>query len=290
MHRAGILATVLWLCAADAALGQAWVKDTGGYYFKLSGSYLFATEEYNYRGDKQPIFADLSSRGDAWFRDVSFTAYLEYGLTDNVTLVGTVPFKILTTREIEDNGPGIPRREVKRTNGGLADLTMSLRYPLLRRPLAASVQGGVKLPLGYEKTPDNLGPPLGTGEIDFEARLFVGLSLWPFPGYFGGGIGYRLRGGPLHDEVPFSIEGGVTLSRFFAKVRVEGLQNTKEPPDLGSVDNNVIVGDQNVLKLMPTVSYRLGERVSLAGEIFHVLAGKNTTAGTTYQLALEFVR
>ena len=285
-------ALVLLVLPSREAFGQAWVRDGGGYFFKLAGSYLFATEEYNYQGDLQPIFGDFIARNDAWFRDVSITSYLEYGITNDVTFVFNLPFKILTTREIESLGIGLPQREIIRENAGLGDLTTSLRYPLLRRnSFVTSVQAGVKIPMGYEKTPDNGGAPLGTGEVDVEGHLFAGISLWPVPGYLSGGIGYRVRGGPLHDEIPFYGEGGYTIKeRVFMKVRLEGLKNTVAPPDLGTADNNVIVGDQDWLKLMPTASVRVLKGTWVTLEAFHVLAGKNTVAGTTWQAAVEFVR
>jgi len=43
-------------------------------------------------------------------------------------------------------------------------------------------------------------------------------------------------------------------------------------------------------KLIPVVSYSLSERFQLTGEMYHVLGGKNTLAGTTYALGIIFQR
>lgn len=286
------------VAVATTARPQAWVKLGGGYYFKVSASYLDTDEEFNYRGKRQETFADDPTRTNSSFRDVSISAYLEYGMTDALTLVASLPFKILTSKATTSL-PGEPIREASLTNGGLADLWISIRAPLRQRGLAASLQGGVKLPLGYEKDPDNDGPPLGTGELDGEIHLLLGQSLYPVPAYLGASAGYRVRGGPLHDEILYSAEAGYTAGRFFMKLRFDGLQNVEAPPDLSgnfmmtpgvSTANGVIVGDQDIFKISPTFEYRLDERAALTAEAFHTLAGKNTVAGTTVSIGLVYTR
>lgn len=295
-HRIAVLmAVVVSLSAAvTEAWAQAWVRPKDGYYFKVAGSYLYTKEEYNYRGDRQEIFAGDPTRSNTAFRDVSLSAYLEYGVADRLTLVATLPFKILTSKATT-TFPGEPVRDESLTNGGLADLLLSIRTPLHQGGLAASLQGGVKLPLGYEQDPDNNGPPLGTGELDAEMHLLLGQSLYPIPAYVGAGAGYRVRGGPLHDEILYSAEAGYTAGRFFLKLRFDGLQNVEEPPDLSGggmvgTANGVIVGDQDIFKLSPTIEYRFDDRSAITAEAFHTVAGKNTVAGTTFSLGLVYTR
>ncbi|UCG53039.1 MAG: hypothetical protein JSW58_05650 [Candidatus Latescibacterota bacterium] len=280
---------------------QAWVMPQGEYFFKLSGSYLSSTKEFNSEGERLEIYKEDASRIDASFRDITFTAYLEYGLTDDFTLVADIPFKILTSEETELAGPGTARK-ITRTNGGLGDLRVLVRAPILRRPFALSAQGGASVPMGYEQIPDNQGPPLGTGEIDGEFHLHAGLSLHPIPAYLSGGAGYRLRGGELHDEILFNVEGGYTLGSLFVKFRFEGIKNTHNPPDVfggtvvtpipggGGAINNVIVGDQDIYKFLPTLSFSLTDRLAVTGELFHTFDGKNTVAGTAYAVGLIFTR
>jgi hypothetical protein len=264
---------------------QAWAQPDGGYFVKFAGNYLFTTNEWSVDGNEQDIAADDPRITDAWFRDVSFFAYLEYGLTDRLTLVSSVPFKILTSEFTQNPGGGLPTRRVRLTNQGLGDLWVSLRAPVSVKPFAAAFQGGVKIPL-YEQPKDEgflTVPPLGTGAADAEIGLYLGKSLYPLNAYVSGGIAYRFRGGDVHDEIPFNIEGGYTLGRLFAKVRLEGVRNTEKP------GGSVIAGDENYLKLSPTISYSLTDHVVLAFEAFHILTGKNTLAGTTYSLAVVFL-
>jgi hypothetical protein len=286
---------IAFLLLPAGASGQAWVQEKDGYYFKASGTYLYTTEQFDYQGNRQPIFSEDSTRTDASFREVTISTYLEYGLSDRFTLVATLPFKILTARDTQVI-PGEPVRDVSPTNGGLADLWLSLRTPIAQGGFAASVQAGVKLPLGYEKDPDNQGPPLGTGEVDAEAHLLVGQSLWPIPAYLGASGGYRVRGGAFHDEILFSAEGGYTAGDFFVKIRFDGLVNVEEPPNLELVNmivangGSAVVGDQDIFKLSPTVEYRVNEGFAIGADAFHTFAGKNTVTGTTWSLALVWSR
>lgn len=293
----GLALAASLLTAATGAFGQAWVASEGGYYFKLSGSFLYTEEEFDFKGNRQEIFADDPTRSNSSFRDMSLTAYLEYGLSDAFTLVATLPFKVLTSKATTSI-PGEPVRSESLTNGGLADLVVSIRAPLRQSGFAASLQGGVKLPLGYEQDPDNDGPPLGSGEIDAEIHLLLGQSLYPAPMYLGASAGYRVRGGALHDEILYSAEVGYTAGDFFMKLRFDGLQNVEDPPDLSgagmmppaTTTNNVIVGDQDIFKISPTLQYRLNAQTAVAAEAFHTFAGKNTVAGTTFSLGLVYTQ
>jgi hypothetical protein len=295
----GGLGLLFVIMTVSTAFSQAWVKSRGEYFLKLYGAYLYTTQEYDSNGELRDFHEEDASRTDASFRDVSFVGYLEYGLTDNLTLVTELPFRIFTSEETVVAGPGL-MRTVTRTNGGLSDLTVLLRAPILKRKLAWSFQGGAKIPLGYEKVPDNGGPALGTGEIDAEISTHLGLSLYPIPAYLSAGVGYRFRGGEFNDEMLFDAEGGVTLGRLFLKLRVEGVENTHNPPDLtgttivippgGGDITTIVVGDQDYYKILPTVSFDLGDNAAITAEAFHTVAGKNTLAGTTWALGLIFTR
>ncbi|NIP24003.1 MAG: hypothetical protein GWO38_09335, partial [Phycisphaerae bacterium] len=54
----------------------------------------------------------------------------------------------------------------------------------------------------------------------------------PLPIYVTGGFGYRFRNEPLHDEMFFNAEAGLTMGEALIKVSLDGLQNTSTPPDI----------------------------------------------------------
>lgn len=276
------------------AWAQAWVQPPGGYYFKLTGSFLTTNDQYDAVGDLEPLAAGDSLLTEESFRDITINAYLEYGLSERYTLVASLPFKISTTEDTQAPlVPGDAPRSIALTNGGLADLWVSLRTPVVRRATAVSIQAGVKIPLGYEQVPDNGGPALGTGEIDAEADIAIGRGFWPVPVYASAGIGYRYRGGANYDdEVFYDIEAGFTTKKLFAKIRFDGLQNlgpigsptSSLPAGTASADANA--RNQDRFWLTPVVAYHLRGSLAVTAEAYCAIAGKNTIAGTTWVLGV----
>ena len=300
----GIVACLLTATTTTGARAQAWTQKKGGYYFKVAASLFNTDAEFDSNGNRRYIGATDTLRTDVTFRDVALTAYLEYGMTDFFTLIAKLPFKILTTEELATKNPVIGPQEFSLTNGGLADLLVMVRAPSPLRyvsPLyylfksvapnsaSFSMQGGPKVPLGYEKEPDNEGPPLGSGELDLEIHDCGGISLYPVPAYLSWGVGYRWRGGDqFHDEIPFNFEGGYTAGDWFFKLRFDGLLNEVKPA--AAAADNPNLGDRNEFKLSPEITYQVREGFSVSAEAFHVFAGKNTADGTTFSVGLVYSR
>ena len=295
--RATLALLVVGLLAGRCWAG-AWVQEQGSYFLKVGSSYFSTTEEFNHLGDRLQILEEQSAFEDASFRDANLNLYLEYGLTENATMVATLPFKGLRSeREVLFGGGIETNREIVNTVG-FGDVTLSVRRKLLPDPLALSIQTGIKFPLGYEQQPANDGPPLGTAKVDGEIHLLAGRSLWPLPGYVTGSLGLRRRGGRLNDEVVYRIEIGYHVGPLLAKIGLDGIRNRSTPPDIagqtvvtplpggGGVLPDLVVGDQHFTKLSPGIIYSLSPGMAVQAELLHVLAGTNTLSGIAFSLAL----
>ena len=229
--RATLALLVVGLLAGRCWAG-AWVQEPESYFLKVGSSYFSTTEEFNHLGDRLQILEEQTAFEDASFRDANLNLYLEYGLTENTTLVTTLPFKGLRSeRDVLFGGGLETSREIVNTVG-FGDITLSVRRELLPDPLALSIQTGIKFPLGYAQRPANDGPPLGTAKFDGEIHLLAGRSLWPLPGYVTGSLGFRRRGGRLNDEVVYGIEIGCNVGPLLAKIGVDGIRNRSTPPDI----------------------------------------------------------
>lgn len=258
----------------------AWLKKRGEYYLKLSGSYLYSTERYNADGDRIPLASEDANTIGAAFRDISITAYFEYGMSERVTLVASLPYKILTNWSTEFSSQFNAIREVEAVNSGVTDLRVGVRLPLKTESFPVSFESLVKLPLGYDPAPEQTQlAPLGSGKVDFDVNLLAGMSLWPFPGYLNGRAGFRFRGGGLDDEILASLEAGASYRKWFSKVALDALYTTG---DLTDADPTRTVTNENNLKLMGEVNYNINSRIAFSLEAFHVLRGANTVAGTTW--------
>ena len=128
---------------------------------------------------------------------------------------------------------------------------------------------------------------MNSRKVDADLRLLVGRSLYPFPVYVTGELGFRARTGGFGNEAIYGLEAGATLRRFLLKGFVSGIQTLGECAPTGEVG---LVGDQSVLKLSPGVIYRLKDWLELSAELIHVAWGCNTTAGSTYLVGIALKR
>lgn len=280
----------------------AWTQKKGGYFLKVSGNYLFAKHEFNYLGKRINILEDYEVYKNTSFQDFSTTLYAEYGLNNWFTVIANLPFKVSTTERTETGVNYFTKRIVTVTTSGFSDLTLSGKVGILRKPLVFSVQSGVKIPLGYNRIPENDGAALGTAEVDGEGYLLLGKSLYPLPLYLTGGLGYRRRGGALRDEYLFAAEAGVSGRSWLFKVTFDGVKNTGTPPDLygsliitplpggGGAFPTILYGDQDYFKVSPGIIYDLKENLAVQLEAIHIAAGKNIISGTTYSLGIVLQR
>ena len=308
------LVAILLAAASTQLHAGAWTQSPGGLYFKIAGLSFRSQDYLDADGDRQarvakPSMEELSDR--------SISAYLEYGLLERLTLVATLPYKRLVYKNTEVKvfksdvlDTTITRIHPDEIRTGLADLELRLRWRLLLNPAAISLVLGGKFPLGYDIDQDSIGSlgagglglgpspvdgalatdskvPLGTGEKDIDMRLLVGKSLYPFPGYLTSAVGYRKRGGAFSDEFFYGFEAGVTYKRLLVKGVVEGMRTMG---NCGAMGQGGLVGDQDILKVAPGLIWSLSKHLEIGVDLFHIAAGCNTAAGTTYALGLAFKR
>ncbi|GAB4372951.1 MAG: hypothetical protein Kow0042_16550 [Calditrichia bacterium] len=291
---------IFWFFPGEGNTG-AWTQKKGDYFFKLSVNYLFADKEFNHRGEKVNILEDFEVYRNATFTDLSLIAYLEYGLFDRLTVVSNLPYKISWAQR-EELSNYFRSRKRTLTSTGFSDWTIAGRYLFLRNPIVLSAQIGVKLPLGYKKTPDNEGPALGTGEMDGEGQLLIGKSLYPLPIYMTSGIGYRSRRGALNDEYVFMAEVGYSRGPVVLKVAIDGVKNTHTPPDLygslvvsplpggGGTIPDILYGDQDYTKVSPGIIFKFNDEYGIQFDAIHIIAGKNIISGTIFSLGIVKIK
>ena len=276
------LAACVSLTPRDIAAGP-WTRPREGYFAKFAASYLYTRTELDAAGSEVPVLTSNPLVQSAAYREVALSTYAEYGLSDRWTLVGSLPYKIVTSTRTEISEDASLLREIDATNAGLSDLHLGARGALRRGRYPVAVEAGVKIPLGYERVPENGGPALGSGEPDVQAALSAGTGAASV--YTQAWAAYRVRGGELDDDVGFGIEAGGRRGRLFAQALVEGWYSTGEIEPL-DVSATTMAVNQDVLKLIASAGARTGRQASVVVEVFHVLDGRNTAAGTTWSLGL----
>ena len=251
----------------------AWSQEKGHYYAKLSGIYYTSDERYNDMGRRDALGQD----GDE-FRSTQGFLYVEYGVADRLTAV--VQFQ--GGRLVNENAL------IRQTTVGTGDVELGLKYQSIDAPVVLAPLVAVKIPGGYNMKYE---PPLGTGDTDLEFRGLAAKSFHPWPLYVGAEVGYRLRGGPFSNQIPYLVEVGSQIHEgLFAKIYVNGTQTRSQTEDLGLVGGGVQVseGDFANLGLNLAFAARGSIWVDLLWET--VFDGTNVGAGATWGLGISTKR
>jgi len=263
----------LTLLTASTVFAGAWPQEKGKSYHRFAANYYYADEEYDSAGD---------SRGMAFngeFTDFNLNYYMEYGLFDQLTFLGSVYYKDI---EREDD-------YMKIQTQGMGDVDLGLRYRLYSGDAGIfSLQGLTKTPEFYDKD-DAL--PLGNGQNDYELRLLYGRSLSPFiPGYMNLEAGYRWRVDAPSDEFRYLVEFGSDLGKdFYARAKLDAIVSM-ENADAGmdAFGNPANTLEYDLAKMYLTLGYRMTRTLGLELEYTPALWGENTAKGETWTLALTF--
>ena len=260
----GTLLILVVMLAQLHAHGQAWTLPRGASYVKISYGHVTAAEQFTFDGRSTDYINGLP--GDT-FKDRSLYLYSEIGLSDHFSLVLSVPYKRTFVRD----------HAFRFRIFGLGNVMIGGRFSLL--PLlnmnagrqALSINTLAYIPTGYTR---NFTPSTGAGQIDFQASLYYGLSLYPAPAYLQAGLGYRHRssiysfsqsvpcisGSDIHcitdpntsygDELQFHAELG--LSPFNGLVLIQAITTgawSTQKPEVGFSAVNPLPTHQRLIKM-----------------------------------------
>jgi hypothetical protein len=266
-----ILAALMGCLMVEMVYAGAWTREKGGWYHQLTGNYYKADEYFDEDGDKE----DFASNGE--FTDKNMSYYLEYGICDSLTIIGSWPYKWL---EYEDD-------TIINKTDGFSDLEMGLKYRLFSTDSGVcSVQGLVKIPEAYD---EDDAVPLGNSQYDYEFRLLYGLSLFPhIPGYFNVETGYRFRAEAPADELKYLLEFGVDMTKkIYGRIKLDGtLGMDNADNEKGFSGNPAATYDYDLGKLDVALGWKIidnwGMEVGYRPEIY----GENTSSGTNWSMSV----
>jgi tetratricopeptide (TPR) repeat protein len=149
------------------------------------------------------------------YREVRTEVKIEHGLTEDLTLLASIPYKIALWKDDFN----------RNTTNGIGDIWMRLKYRAweqLAMPFTFYVQPGLRAPTGYDQT--NV-PALGGGDIATELRFLGVRSFSGLPAYAKIETGYRYRSDDLTDEIPYFFElGWHPTDWFLFKTTIDGIE------------------------------------------------------------------
>ncbi len=259
---------MLAVCGAMPALAGPWTPKKGDSYNKLAFNFFEGDATF---GTPEPGFRS--------FEDANLTYYLEFGVTDSLAVIASVPFKRIARTDVAAGGT-----IVSNNTTGIGDVDLGLRYNLSQGPVVVAAQVVFKAPYLYEA---NNVLPLGNGQEDVEGRLLLGKSLGK-AGYFTIDAGYRFRAGAPSDEIRYLVEYGVDVSQaVYVRTKLDGILSVgNDTPTLATVGNPTLPLAFDLAKLEGTAGYRISDQVGAEFTVTHNLYGSNTLRGTAVQLAL----
>lgn len=266
-NRNRILHTGLAIVLGSPTIGfaGAWTQPKGTTWFKAGYMFQSTDERYFIDGSRIPYFFEGHNRTMALFFD------LKQGITDRVDVEVQVPFFSIDFNDIAD----------ERQSVGIGDIRAGIRYNFILDPLVVTLGTKVKFPTG-EFINDAEVVPVGEGQFDVEVTGEVARSLWPWPGYVTGLVGYRVRtkneetGIDFGDELIWSAEGGYGItSRLWVKARIWGLYG------LGSTSFGLPIPSlqREIIYLEPGMTYNLSSTGGIEVTVPITLRGKNWPAG-----------
>jgi len=294
----------------SSAWAGAWCMQEGALYSKLSYNYYFTVDTFD--GD---CHKHRNSNGSS-FRDENITWYNEYGFIDNFTLFASIPYKMLYSRvkSIEMVGDAKRLKSSSERYDGLGDVDVGFRYGLLKDPVVLSLQALTKVAWFYDGGEE---VPPGNNQNDYELKLLVGKSLWPFPGYCGLELGYRWRTSAPSDEYRYLVEFGMNpTEKFSCRMKLDGIASVKNaslpkqrpavsayidydtgqliktvsaPLEGSSAFTNPSLGyEYDLGKLELTLGYQQNQNWSFEFTYTNYPYGESIAAGDQYSIALVY--
>lgn len=266
IKRAIVMAAMTNILFVDYCFAGAWTLPKGKLYDKFSLN----------RHTSDPEFTDRNIGN-----------YIEYGLTDNISLINSVYYKKIGNRFSTTVG-GVTTTTATTTTG-TADIELGLKHKLAEGSYGVfSHQVMVKIPGPYEK---DSALPLGNGQNDLEYRVLYGRSLshW-FPGYVNFEAGYRYRTEAPADEFRYLAEIGTDITdRFYVRAKLDGILSMNNADNVVNISGNpTTIYQFDLHKLDTALGYKITDSWGLEFGYTPTLSARNTVKGTTYSVGITY--
>lgn len=254
------LCAAVLVCATTAARASPWTRSKNQFLF-ISRADYFSTD-----------LKDISVDGalvDGEFERVETNNYIEYGLTDAITVGGKAFYGTNWLR----------RGSETETESGFSEIELFAQQQVYRDPRHAVA---VKLTTaGPTAFTSGIRPDLENKDFDVEASALYGATIVyrPVRLFAAAEAGFRKRFGAPADQVRF-----LTTIGFEPSGRWVFMLDTFS---IKSLENEAPGGvDFDVFKVRPSVSWRASSRVAVQAGIEEELAGRNIVQGRTFFIGL----
>jgi protein XagA len=269
----------LLVFAAQPATATGWTQPEGQGYYKVGARVLRGDDFHDGQGASVPI---------PTLAQYTLSAYAEYGLRDDLTLVAYLPvFERVTLNRLEGRPSGFVYARGDAVNS-LADGELGLRFRLWQAGgTVVSAALTLGLPLGKDEQPSGL--LTGDGEVNQRLQVELGHSLHPWPAWIGTSAGYdhRLRG--YADQLVYQAEAGVAVHRRLHLIaHARGARSLAGgASDVSGGAGGLAANDQRYFSFGPEVLCDVGGRISLSLGAMTGIGLRNTLSAPSFSLGLS---
>ncbi|MFN0151515.1 MAG: transporter [bacterium] len=179
----------------------------------------------------------------------------------------------------------------RRRTRGLGDLRIGARFALARGAAPVAPFVALKIPLGdAPSAPQAI--QLSEMQLDLEAGVFAGASLWPRPAFLAASCGYRVRGENRDtrrdpgNEIFASFDAGIRAGRLLAKGGVSGLWGG-ETIDRGTNATKIVEAGKRATQISAGALFDLSARAAIDAAITVPVRGRNYPTGVTFVAGLS---
>jgi len=193
---------LLLICSflfSEVRTQSPWVASDNGYYFQLAYNTI---PEYNslFNGKKE---AFQTSR---YIQDKTIQLYGEYGITDNLTIITSIPYKLLKSGELNPNTEfNLHEIPPAVTVNALGNIQISAKYKLLDKKWVAAAQLRIELPVAVSSGIES-GLIPGYDAFSFAPIASIGSGWNKFYGYYW--LSGIIRTNNYSEYLNTGIEGG----------------------------------------------------------------------------------
>jgi len=293
--RAIFLSTFVFFLFAGEALSGAWTLPKGRLWAKSAVFYHSTDSRFCTEQDALgPAFQEVgcTSAGDSGpfdpFLGGEFTALsvfteVMYGATGWLDVGLQIPFYSL--KFTDDASPNRPR------SNSIGDIRVYGKLRLLQAPLVASIQIGAKSPTGKHDI-DAEVVNVSEGQWDLGVMAEFSRSLWPWPGYAGVGLGYRIRADneefplTMADEFMATAEAGYSITpQVMIKGVFDWLRGGRPELKLTGIE---VLERRELRTLTPSLIYMPEEHTQLEAGIRVPLGGQDFPDGPQLSASVSY--
>jgi hypothetical protein len=277
-----LLSATILLFTTVSFAGGPWTQSKGGGYAQLSFSSITAPSLFNRSGDSYQLYRKVA--------DQTLQSYMEYGITDNLTLLGNIPFKFVSTGEetfeVDSSLVTVPF-----PSGSLAaigNISLAAKYKLLDTKWQIAAQ--LKADAASSSYDASTALQTGYDCWSYQPMLLAGYSKNNWYGFVSAGFTIRSN----HFSESFNMTGEAGYGFFKQKTYLilmldldkSFLNDSTQREDY--LRTGLCVNNQEFLAIGLKLNQSIGDHWSINGSIIGAAYGNLVAEAPSFNLGIAY--